>query len=171
MNERNLPNLEHTSLFPSGAWTGFFLQYWWPGRHTTDVELTFSGGQLNGQGVDAVGPFTMQGTFDVATGNCQWIKQYVGRHCVSYRGINNGRGIWGVWELKQLGGMFTDRGGFHLWPEGADVSAESAEAEQALLQIMRKEFGSKAFRLVRVLMVLAGFSIGAALLLKYCCGY
>ena len=62
---------------------------------------------------------------------------------VSYRGINDGHGIWGVWEIRLLGGLYLDRGGFHIWPEGSDVSEESARTEEAVLQIMRQEFGNR----------------------------
>ncbi|HZZ28083.1 MAG TPA: hypothetical protein VFE46_08780 [Pirellulales bacterium] len=171
MNELPAVILEQDARFPTGMWTGFFLQYWWPGRHTTDLDLTCGGGQLSGRGSDAVGGYTMQGSYDVATGKCEWIKHYIGRHSVVYRGINNGNGMWGVWEIRQLGGLYTDRGGFHLWPKGQDVSAESDDAEQALLQVMRKEFGSKAFRAARALLVLAGIGGGVALLWNYLLGY
>jgi hypothetical protein len=135
-------NLEVDSRFPSGEWTGFFLQYWLPGRHKTDLDLTWQGGTLSGHGTDRVGPFTISGTYDVATGECEWTKQYVGKHSVAYRGRNDGHGIWGVWEIRQLGGLYVDRGGFHIWPEGTNVSEESDHTEQAVMAAMRAEFGN-----------------------------
>jgi hypothetical protein len=45
-------------------------------------------------------------------------------------------------------GWFTDRGGFHIWPEGEVVEEESEEAEKALLALMRQHFGSKMIRAV-----------------------
>jgi len=134
--------------FPSGPWTGFFLQYWLPGRHRTDVALACQGGSLTGTGRDRVGPYTVDGTYDPVTGRCEWTKQYLGKHRVAYRGVNDGRGIWGVWEIRLLGGLYTDRGGFHLWPAGTDVSEESDRTEQAVLAAMRSEFGRPAYRLI-----------------------
>jgi hypothetical protein len=43
---------ETDARFPSGPWTGFFLQYWFPGRHTTDLDLTAADGRLIGTGRD-----------------------------------------------------------------------------------------------------------------------
>lgn len=141
--------------FPSGPWTGFFLQYWLPGRNRTDVAMSFEAGTLDGAGTDRVGPYTVNGTFDSATGKCAWIKQYLGKHKVAYRGVNDGRGIWGVWEIRILGGLYQDRGGFHLWPAGTDVSEESDRTEQAVLAAMHAEFGTKSFRLLRNLLIAA----------------
>ena len=148
-------NLEQDPRFPSGPWTGFFLQFWLPGRNTTDVTMTYSRGEMTGRGYDRVGPFNIDGTYDVGTGECEWTKQYLGKHSVRYRGVNNGQGIWGVWEIRQLAGLFTDRGGFHIWPEGSDVSEESERTEQAVLAVMRKEFGSRAWRALRWLLLVA----------------
>jgi hypothetical protein len=164
MSEHELPNLERDRRFPSGAWTGYFLQYWLPGRHTTNVDLTCSNGELTGTGRDFVGPYTIDGSYDIATGRCEWTKQYLGKHAVAYRGVNDGHGIWGVWEIRQLAGLFVDRGGFHVWPEGTDVSQESDKTEQAVLAAMREEFGSQLFRACRGLVIL-GVAIALAVLL------
>jgi hypothetical protein len=156
-------DFEADARFPSGPWTGFFLQYWLPGRHATDVRLSFRNGDLSGEGRDRVGPYTVDGTYDRGTGKCEWTKRYVGRHRVYYRGINDGRGIWGVWELPQLGGWFVDRGGFHLWPEGTDVSEESDRTAEAVAVMMHQEFGGRIRRVVRGLVVLAA-TVGLAIL-------
>jgi hypothetical protein len=159
--------LETDPRFPSGPWTGFFLQYWMPGRHVTNLQLTCSRGQLSGEGSDWVGAYSISGAYDVRTGQCQWTKQYVGRHSIAYKGVNEGRGIWGVWELKQLWGLFTDRGGFHIWPEGAEVGDESDEAERALMEVMRQQFGNRSLRLVCwaiFLLAVAVMSAGIGLL-------
>ena len=67
----------------------------------------------------------------------EWTKQYVGRHRVDYRGINDGHGIWGVWEIRQLGGLYHDRGGFHIWPVamGDPTQARLAESIEELTTI------------------------------------
>jgi hypothetical protein len=154
MNDELAAGLEADSRFPSGAWTGFFLQYWLPGRHQMPMTLTWQGGTVTGSGRDRVGAFTITGTYDAATGQCEWKKQYVGKHSVAYRGVNDGRGIWGVWEIRQLAGLYVDRGGFHIWPEGSDVSEESDQTEQAVLAAMRSEFGSMPLNPAMVLLLL-----------------
>jgi hypothetical protein len=164
MDEPMLLNVEPDARFPGGPWTGFFLQYWLPGRHATNMVLTCRDGDLAGTGHDWVGPYAIHGRYDVGTGRCEWTKRYFGKHSVAYRGVNDGRGIWGVWEIRQLRGLFVDRGGFHIWPEGTDVSEESHQTEQAVLAVMRQEFGSRLFRAMRWLIVLA-VGIALALLL------
>ncbi len=143
MDEQLPANVERDPRFPSGAWTGFFLQYWVPGRHKTDVHLIWRDGVVTGEGRDWVGAYTIDGTYDTATGQCEWTKKYIGRHTVRYRGVNDGNGIWGVWEIRQLGGLYQDRGGFHIWPEGTDVSEASDRTEEAVQAAMRKEFGNR----------------------------
>jgi hypothetical protein len=167
MMETHLGMPETDPRFPNGRWTGFYLQYWLPGRHTTNLELTAAVGRLAGTGQDRVGPYTMDGSYDLATGCCEWTKQYVGKHRVSYRGINDGHGIWGVWEIRLLGGLYLDRGGFHIWPEGSDVSEESARTEQAVLQIMRQEFGNRIGPARNVLVLAMAIGIAAACLLLW----
>jgi hypothetical protein len=139
MDEDEAIILETDPRFPSGEWTGFFLQLAVRGRQKTSLNLTCSEGRLTGEGKDWAGRYTIDGSYDLATGQCEWTKQYIGRHAVTYKGTNNGRSIWGVWELTQLWGLLTDRGGFHIWPEGFDVADESGEAERALLEVMRRQ--------------------------------
>jgi hypothetical protein len=171
MNERDLAMLEQDPRFPSGAWMGFFLQYWLPGRHTTNLHLTCRDGKLVGTGADWVGPYTIEGHYELSSGRCAWTKQYLGKHSVAYRGVNDGHGIWGVWEIRQFGGLYIDRGGFHIWPEGTDVSRESDEAERALLDVMREEFGRSYFRFLPGLLLLIGLAIALALLTWWNWGY
>jgi hypothetical protein len=104
--------------FPSGAWVGYLLQkHGRLGRYAMQMRLRFHvgalGGTMTGEGEDFVGPFTFQGTYDLGTGECVWVKQYLGRHEVNYRGFNEGSGIWGVWEMPGWGLS----GSFHIWPE------------------------------------------------------
>ena len=165
-DQDNLVNLELDPRFPCGSWKGFFLQYWLPGRHPTNLDLTWQNGELDGSGHDWVGSFTIRGSYDVVTGRCEWIKQYLGKHAVAYRGINDGHGIWGVWEIRIFGGLYVDRGGFHIWPEGTDVSEESDRTEQAVLEMMHKEFGGKFRRMIRALLVV-GAGVGSALLVRW----
>jgi hypothetical protein len=164
MRDETAAGPEPDPRFPGGPWTGFFLQYWLPGRQRTDVDLEFAGGVLTGRGRDRVGPYTVEGTYDPLTGRCEWVKRYLGKHKVAYRGVNDGRGVWGVWEIRLLGGLYTDRGGFHLWPAGTDVSEESDRTEQAVVAAMRAEFGGPGRRLLPALLV-AAVAAAVALLL------
>jgi len=110
--------LETDPHFPSGPWTGFFLQKLYPGRHPSDLGLRFENGAMTGAGADWVGTFTVTGRYDIATGECHWSKRYAGKHDVFYRGFNEGKGIWGVWEIGPSPTLGHAKGGFHIWPEG-----------------------------------------------------
>jgi len=156
--------LETDPRFPSGKWTRFFLQLAARGRQQTSLDLTCGDGRLTGEGKDRVGRYTIDGSYDLASGECEWTKQYIGRHAVTYKGINNGRGIWGVWELTQLWGLLTDRGGFHLWPEGFDVAEESDEAERALLEVMRRQPGARFVRAAVLLTAIVATAIGVGVM-------
>ncbi len=170
MDENEMANMERDPRFPSGPWTGFYLQYWLPGRHPTNVSLTWQDGELEGAGSDRVGSYTMDGFYDVGVGRCEWTKRYIGKHSVAYRGVNDGHGIWGVWEIRLLGGLYVDRGGFHMWPEGTDVSEESDKTEQAVLTMMRQEFGGSLRRVLGGLIIL-GAAAAIALLAHWSLGY
>lgn len=169
MNEEHPANLERDTRFPSGAWTGFFLQFWLPGRHKMDIQLTWSRGEVTGHGTDRVGAFIINGTYDTATGRCEWTKKYLGRHSVAYRGVNDGHGIWGVWEIRQLGGLYVDRGGFHIWPQGSNVSEESDRTEKAVMEAMQAEFGEMPVppATLFALLVLGGCMLAILLWLKF----
>jgi hypothetical protein len=127
----DLARLEPDPRFPSGPWTGFFMQRMLPGRKTMTLDLTFQDGQLEARGSDIVGPFTFTGTYDLEDGKCRWTKKYLGKHRVSYTGINEGQGIWGVWEINVLWGLFRDRGVFHIWPADMTPPDETDLTERA----------------------------------------
>jgi hypothetical protein len=119
------PALETDPRFPSGPWTGFFLQPVLPGRHLMEMQLTFSQGAMSGEGRDWVGEFIIRGRYDVADGKCYWTKRYKGKHDVFYKGFNEGKGIWGTWEMPEW------RGGFHIWPEGMSNPTHPVLTEEA----------------------------------------
>jgi hypothetical protein len=104
--------VETDSRFPSGPWRGFFLMSHLPGRHQMELRLTFRQGVMTGEGRDLIGPFLFRGRYQVEDGQCWWSKRYLGKHDVSYRGYNEGKGIWGLWDIPP-----SWRGGFHIWPE------------------------------------------------------
>lgn len=115
--------MEQHPHLPSGPWEGFYIFGEGPGapRHVMHCQLQFQDGQFSGQGRDDVGPFVFFGRYNLATMICDFIKQYLGRHQVVYRGHIDELGIWGHWFLV------LDWGGFHLWP----VKAEEEAAEWA----------------------------------------
>ena len=120
--------MESDPRFPSGPWTGFFTDRRKPGKNPMTLRLDFELGRVTGSGTDYVGRFTVAGAYNLADGECKFLKQYVGKHAVEYRGFNEGKGIWGTWELHHLGLTWT--GGFHIWPEamGDPTAPHLAEA-------------------------------------------
>jgi hypothetical protein len=109
------PEPETDPRFPSGPWIGFWIQKNFPaGKHSMELQLFFCEGKITGEGRDWVGAFTVTGRYELSSGVCHWIKQYVRRHAVAYKGFNEGKGIWGKWEIASHG----LHGGFHIWPEG-----------------------------------------------------
>ena len=132
MDQTEHLGLESDPRFPSGPWTGFFLQKAVPGKHLMDLRLTFAQGVLTGEGRDWVGDFILRGQYELATGKCHWSKRYLGKHDVFYDGFNEGKGIWGTWEIsadQNLGMQL--RGGFHIWPEGMRDPTERVLVEHA----------------------------------------
>ncbi len=152
--------------FPSGPWVGFFLQRFpLNGKFRMDLLLTFREGILRGEGRDFVGDFIFRGRYDVADGRCHWTKRYLGRHDVYYSGFNEGKGIWGRWEIPHGPEFVTPlHGGFHIWPkavgdptapglaESADVPVEQEVVVRPFsVPVGRKSsVGQSASRLVRV---------------------
>jgi len=112
-------------LFPSGPWTGFY-NYSPQDKHRMDLDLTFAGGKMSGDGNDDVGRFAISGQYDVKSLECWWTKTYTGAHSVFYRGFREGKGIWGTWEITPH-----SHGGFHIWPEGMPDPTGSHLTEQA----------------------------------------
>ena len=120
---------ESDPRFPSGKWVGFFTDKRLPGKHHMDLFLNFSQGNMTGSGRDRIGEFTINGAYQISDGLCVWVKQYVRMHAIGYRGFNEGKGIWGTWELKDRGHTFT--GGFHIWPDGMPDPTQPVLEEEA----------------------------------------
>jgi hypothetical protein len=127
-NQPEPSDLETDPRFPSGPWTGFFLQPLLPGKHLMELRLTFRHGAMTGEGRDWVGPFLVRGRYDIADGKCSFTKRYLGKHDVFYQGYNEGKGIWGRWEIPPFW-----QGGFHIWPEGMPDPTQPTLSEQAEL--------------------------------------
>jgi hypothetical protein len=135
MNPSADTNLETDPRFPSGRWTGFFLQPIIPGRHFMELLLSFGKGQLSGEGRDWVGQFVVRGRYSLDDGKCYWTKRYLGKHDVFYQGFNEGKGIWGVWEIPAGPDSSGWKGGFHIWPEGMPDPTQSHLTEEADLPV------------------------------------
>jgi hypothetical protein len=103
---------EQDPKLPSGEWTGFFLEEHRTGRGWMHLYLNFSNGRIEGEGTDYVGPWHIRGSYDLQTSQCQWTKQYLGRHIVIYQGTMSNRGIMGQWEIQHV-----STGIFHIWPK------------------------------------------------------
>lgn len=114
--------------FPSGGWTGFFLQRpTFTERVTMSLSLWFREGRLDGEGRDRVGRFLLRGHYETGSGEVVMQKRYLGQHEIFYRGYNDpGLGIWGTWTIR---GFMTD--GFHIWPEGMADPTKARRAEEA----------------------------------------
>jgi hypothetical protein len=85
--------------FPSGPWVGFYTHSGMSKKFMMDLVLEFKSGVMRGDGADGIGFFSIMGNYSEQSGECSWIKQYVGRHAVDYRGFREGKGIWGTWKL------------------------------------------------------------------------
>src|SRR5437016_5729346 len=127
MNQAQPATVETNPRFPSGPWTGYFLHYGRKGM--MELHITFLNGSLSGEGRDYVGPFVLRGRNDLSDGKCYWTKRYLGKHDVFYQGYNEGKGIWGTWEISAyIGG---GRGGFHIWPKGMALAEGDQFTEEA----------------------------------------
>ena len=132
---------ETDERFPSGPWTGFFLQPGTPERHWMELDLTFRDGVMAGAGRDRIGKFAIAGRYYLDSGRAFWTKTYIREHSIDYAGYNEGKGIWGTWEY-----MTNWRGGFLIWPvamgdptkqqltAAAPVPLQAEEAEPALAE-------------------------------------
>lgn len=117
-------HLETDDRFPTGPWIGYFLQPGFSSRFEMQLVLEFQQGRMTGEGEDYVGRFLIRGRYDTEEGKCVWTKQYIGQHAVYYEGYNEGRGIWGTWDIPQVWS-----GGFHIWPEGMADPTKKWEAK------------------------------------------
>jgi len=114
--------------FPSGPWIGFYV---YSGchqdRHRMDLSLSFGNGLITGEGNDDIGPFVIKGRYDTRSKECHWTKTYVGAHDVFYRGVREGKGIWGTWEIGD-----SSHGGFRIWPLAHGSDRDTGEEQDQL---------------------------------------
>ena len=65
----------------------------------SDLRLQFVQGEIQGSGVDIIGPFEFSGIIS-GDGRVAMVKQYLGRHSVDYLGMYDGEGMmWGRWRI------------------------------------------------------------------------
>jgi hypothetical protein len=100
-----------------------------------ELILTFAQGHMTGEGRDFVGAFHVRGQYELVSGECHFTKRYVGKHDVFYHGYNEGKGIWGVWEMTWSEALANQRGGFHIWPEGMGDPTRLHLTEEAALPV------------------------------------
>ena len=113
-------------LPPSGPWAGYYLYGNSGIKHRMRLQLTFSrDGKIDGDGIDDIASFVIQGQFDFATCQVRWAKTYLGMHTVEYSGVYCQRAICGDWTLMRA------TGGFWIWPHTLGQS-ESAEEQKEL---------------------------------------
>jgi hypothetical protein len=102
---------ESVSPVPSGEWTGFYLEQHQPRRGWMHLYLSFREGNVQGEGADYVGPWSISGSYDIESGRVSWIKRYLGKHQVNYDGTITKQGIVGNWNIHHW-----NDGPFHIWP-------------------------------------------------------
>lgn len=123
---------------PSGRWRGYYFYGYAGLKHHMSLNLTFmSDGKIEGEGIDDIAPFAIDGRFDCVTSAANWIKAYVGMHTVKYSGVYCQQAICGDWTLDG------STGGFWIWPHSG-AQPESAEEQEELDQ--RLELVESAFR-------------------------
>lgn len=113
-------------MFVSGTWRGFWEQPRFGRQEMQAFELRFSGGRVQGSGVDIIGGFTVRGDYDDA-GQVTLVKQYLGKHRVEYQGGPDGEGcILGTWVVRATLGdaVCEDRGPFLMRPDLARPTGE-----------------------------------------------
>ncbi|HEX4612408.1 MAG TPA: hypothetical protein VH092_29710 [Urbifossiella sp.] len=89
-------------MYPSGRWEGFWVQEQYGRQAMEAFALRFAAGEVTGSGKDVIAPFTFRGSYDEQTGVVVMVKQYQGRHRVTYRGRPDGEGsIQGTWHIGE----------------------------------------------------------------------
>src|SRR3954465_14236231 len=96
---------------PSGPWHGFYPYRVLTSRHRMDLRLDFKAGRINGDGIDDIGRFAIDGSYDPESLRCTWRKSYLGAHTVLYDGCYDMGSIYGGWTIPPA-----SKGGFRIWP-------------------------------------------------------
>jgi hypothetical protein len=104
--------MESDNRLPTGEWNGFYLERGNSKRGWMHLYMSFTDGKIKGEGTDYVGPWVANGEYDLETGACAWVKQYLQKHQVHYTGQLGENGIMGHWNIGHVVGEF------HIWPRG-----------------------------------------------------
>ncbi len=105
-------------------WTGRWEQRGYGRQKMHNLVLDVAAnGVVTGGGNDCIGPFTFEGQFR-PDGTISLVKQYIGRHWVSYEGHNSGEGIFGTWCID---GFWTGRFALRPLAESAIACDEIQE--------------------------------------------
>ncbi|MBI3817382.1 MAG: hypothetical protein HY286_01730 [Planctomycetes bacterium] len=101
-----------------------------------DLSIRFFEGLLRGDGSDDVGIFIIRGSYDRESMDVHFVKNYPGSHDVYYKGVRDGKGIWGTWEItaKVHNFILKQTGGFNIWPGGNDGGIAVVAKEESFVQ-------------------------------------
>ncbi|WNJ18306.1 hypothetical protein [Pontibacter sp. G13] len=110
-----------------------------------ECTLEFKDEVVSGYGSDEVGGFSWSGRYDIDSGTCFLIKQYIGAHAVDYHGTADENGIWGKWTMRY------GSDGFHIWPSQSENHHHIAEKAQ-----WTRSNPEKAFKIEEVIEILGG---------------
>lgn len=146
---------EQHPMLPSGYWTGFYVHSHSAERHEMMIMLDFMSGIISGDGQDDVAAFTFDGTYDLTSMTCKFLKHYR-THSIDYRGNIDENGIWGKWyHVHNANGKVTKEqfdmykqmmpdlfsGGFHIWPSNKEFSEYQLEVRKVREEEVVKEAG------------------------------
>jgi len=144
---------EQHPMLPSGYWTGFYVYAHSAERHEMMIMLDFMQGNISGDGSDDIGTFTFDGTYNLSSMTCQFIKHYRA-HSIDYHGHIDENGIWGKWyfmpgptmsksDFEMLQRLVPNRitGGFHIWPSNKEFSEYELEMRKVKEEEVVKEVG------------------------------
>lgn len=128
--------MESDNRLPTGEWNGFYLENHQPKRGWMHLYMSFTDGKIKGEGTDYVGPWVANGEYDLSSGICSWVKQYLGKHTVTYSGLISDKGIAGQWQISFISGEF------HIWPKGMTMFDEHYLTEDLTAPVPSIELGT-----------------------------
>lgn len=88
-------------LYKEREWQGHYSQG--GSNHEVKIEaLRFKSGKISGNGEDTNGKFVIDGHIQ-HNGQLEFVKQYIGKHAVHYKGQRNYNQIVGQWSIPEFG--------------------------------------------------------------------
>jgi hypothetical protein len=125
--------LETDSRFPTGPWKGYYIQF--GQRGWQQLNLSFSGGKIEGTALDKGGEADVHGTYDLSTGTVNLVKIYY-YHKVEYRGDVRDKGIRGGFMIRYP--LAIDTGDFYIWP---DTNPDGADSMKTAASVSNQQKG------------------------------